>query len=186
MLRAPDVLALLRGFDPGGDQDAARSLVRTRSLLEQSRTPFSRFNFDPGHITASGLVLSPERDRVLLVFHRRLLRWLQPGGHVELHDRDLQDTARREVLEETGVELDPYVPPVLIGVDVHRIPARSDEPPHLHHDVVFRFIATGDGAVDPEWGRDVQWYPLDRLHECEPDEALRRSVERAVSSCADR
>src|SRR5574341_1861382 len=89
-------------------------------------------------------------------------------------------TLFRSVLEETGVELDPYVPPVLIGVEVHKIPAKSDEPRHLHHDVVFRFVASGDVAIDPEWGRDVQWYALDRLDECEPDVALRRSVERAV------
>jgi 8-oxo-dGTP pyrophosphatase MutT (NUDIX family) len=180
VLRAADVLALLRGFDPGPDQRAARSLERTRTLLEQSRAPFSRFNFDPGHITASGVVLAPERDRVLLVFHRRLGRWLQPGGHVEPHDPDLPAAARREVLEETGVELDPYFPPMLIGVDLHQIPARSDEPPHLHHDVVFRFVALEGGAIDPEWGRDVQWCEIDRLPEFDTDDALRRSVARAA------
>ncbi len=174
------MLALLSGFDPGADQRAAQSLERTRTLLEQSRAPFSRFNFDPGHVTASGVVLAPERDRVLLAFHRRLRRWLQPGGHVEPHDRNLEATARREVLEETGVELDPYITPVLIGVDVHRIPAKSDEPPHFHHDLVFRFVASGDGAIDPEWGRDVQWYALDGLDQCDADLALRRSVERAM------
>lgn len=174
------MLAHLSNFDPGSDGRAALSLGRTRALLEQSSAPFSRSKFDPGHITASGLVLSPARDRVLLVFRRRLQRWLQPGGHVEPEDADLIAAARREVLEETGVGLDPYVVPALIGVDVHLIPARSDEPPHLHHDLVFRFVALGDGAIAPEVGRDVRWGDISRLAEVDPDDALRRSVRRAL------
>ncbi|HLB36626.1 MAG TPA: NUDIX domain-containing protein [Gemmatimonadales bacterium] len=184
MIRPSDALALLSGFDPGADQRAARSLERTRTLLEQSRAPFSRSTFDPGHITASGIVLAPERDRVLLVFHRRLQRWLQPGGHVEPDDQDLPGAASREVLEETGIALDPRVPPVLIGVDVHQIPARTDEPPHFHHDMVFRFLAGDDDRIAPEWGRDVQWYAVDRLDDCDPDEALKHSVARALNATA--
>lgn len=172
----------MNAFDPGSDERAASCLERTRVLLERSRAPFSRLNFDPGHITASGIVLASERDRVLLVFHRRLQRWLQPGGHVEPEDQDLPSAAGREVLEETGIALDARVPPVLIGVDVHRIPGRTDEPPHLHHDLVFRFVADGDDRIAPEWGRDVQWCAVDRLADCDADVALRRSVERALAA----
>ncbi|MBI2072343.1 MAG: NUDIX domain-containing protein, partial [Gemmatimonadetes bacterium] len=109
-------------------------------------------------------------------------RWLQPGGHVEPEDPDLPAAARREVLEETGVALDPRVSPALIGVDVHQIPARTDEPPHFHHDIVFRFVADDDDRIAPEWGRDVQWYAADRLDDCDADEPLRRSVERALAA----
>lgn len=180
MLRASDVLALLGTFDPGPDERAARSLKRTQALLERSDAPFSRYSFDPGHVTASGVVLGPERDRVLLVFHRRLMRWLQPGGHVEPDDEDIMAAARREVLEETGVELDPSVPPALVSVDVHHIPGRSDEPPHLHHDLVFRLVAHRDGIAG-ELGREVRWCEIDRLDDCQADEALRGSVTRALS-----
>ena len=183
MLRASDVLELLSRFDPGADRRASRSLERTRILLERSGEPFSRFNFDPGHITASGVVLGPERDRVLLVFHRRLMRWLQPGGHVEADDDDLTATARREIVEETGVGLDPRVSPVLVGVDVHQIPARPDEPPHLHHDLVFRFVASGDWIAG-EVGREARWCEIDRLDDCDPDGALKRSVARALEATA--
>lgn len=41
----------------------------------------TRRSASPGHVTASGIVLS--RGAVLLVFHPYLKRWLQPGGHVE-------------------------------------------------------------------------------------------------------
>ncbi len=173
------MLRLLGGFDPGADHGAARSLELTRALLRQAPDPFSRSTFDPGHITASGIVLSPDRSRVLLVFHRRLQRWLQPGGHIEAADDDLVQTARREILEETGVGLDQRVAPLMVGVDVHQIPARADEPPHLHHDVVFRFVADGN-RIAPEWGREVRWCDVDRLEDCGADGALRRSVARAT------
>ncbi len=178
MPRATDLLALLGGFDPGPEPRAIRSLELTRGLLGQSSDPFSRSTFDPGHVTASGVVLTPDLGRVLLIFHRRLRRWLQPGGHVEPDDPDLVAAARREILEETGVRLDARVPPVMVGVDLHQIPARPDEPPHLHHDVVFRFIAEGD-RVAPEWGREVRWCDVDRLDQWRPDETLRRSIDRA-------
>jgi len=179
--RAPDVLRLLSRFDPRTDSRAVKSLQLTRALLRQSVEPFSRTSFDPGHITASGVVLTRDRARVLLVFHRRLRRWLQPGGHVEPADDDLVETARREVLEETGVGLDPGVAPRLVGVDVHQIPARADEPPHWHHDLVFRFMAQGD-RIAPEWGREVRWCDVDRLGDYDADEALRRAVARATAA----
>ncbi len=179
MLRAPDLLRLLDEFDPGADSSAAGSVELTRVLLRQSPDPFSRSSFQPGHITASGIVLSPDHEQVLLVFHRRLKRWLQPGGHVEPSDQDLIAAARREILEETGAGLDPRAHPVLVGVDVHRIPARSDEPPHLHHDFVFRFVAQGDRLV-AEVGREVRWCGVNRLGDYDADGALRRSVARAT------
>jgi 8-oxo-dGTP pyrophosphatase MutT (NUDIX family) len=181
MPRVATAIALLSRFDPGADERAAASLERTLALLKNSSNPFSRRSFDPGHITASGIVLSADDREILLVFHRRLRRWLQPGGHVEPEDRDLRASAEREVLEETGVELDARLTPVVVGVDVHNIPARTpDEPPHLHHDVVFRFSAKANARPVPEPGRDVVWCAIGELDRYEVDEPLRRSVTRAL------
>jgi 8-oxo-dGTP pyrophosphatase MutT (NUDIX family) len=176
-------IALLRRFDPGADERAAHSLARTLALLRGAAAPFSRRTFDPGHLTASGVVLSADERRVLLIFHRRLQRWLQPGGHVEPEDADLPAAAEREVLEETGVALDQAVPRVIVGVDVHDIPAREpDEPPHLHHDVVFRFRALPGALPAPEYGREVVWCAIDELDRYDVDEPLKRSITRAQNS----
>ncbi|MGH9666567.1 MAG: NUDIX domain-containing protein, partial [Bryobacteraceae bacterium] len=101
------VVSLVAGFATGEDRAARKSQELILQLLAHSTRPFSRDQFSPGHITATGLVLHPSRDAVLLVHHRRLDRWLLPGGHVEDADTAIYNTARREVIEETGVCLAP-------------------------------------------------------------------------------
>ncbi len=95
----------------------------------------------PGHVTASGIVLS--RDTVLLVFHPYLKRWLQPGGHVESSEAPL-DAAIREVQEETGIATFPHPWHLKAGIpldiDIHAIPENpaKGEPAHMHFD--FRYL----------------------------------------------
>src|SRR5438309_1227857 len=52
------------------------------------------------HFTVAVFVV--HEKRVLLHYHRKLGKWLPPGGHVE--DNELPDDAAvREVFEETGI-----------------------------------------------------------------------------------
>jgi len=147
----------LEAFSDASDGEALKSRDLARMLLACSPEPFSRAQFTPGHITATGLVVGPDGLSVLLVHHRRLDRWLLPGGHVEPEDATIADAARREVIEETGAVLAPEPPPRLIGVDVHGIPAKGAEPYHLHHDLLFSFRAlTTDLQVSKE-SRAVLW-----------------------------
>src|SRR3954453_12294276 len=115
------VAALVRGFADESDGELVKSRDLILHLLEFTPDPFSRHQFTPGHITCTGLVQSPDCSRVLVVHHNGLDRWLLPGGHVEEDDADIWDGARREVVEETGVLLEPGIAR-LIGVDVHGIP----------------------------------------------------------------
>jgi 8-oxo-dGTP pyrophosphatase MutT (NUDIX family) len=129
----------LAGFSPTGPEQEQALAQMERLLAGASGDPFHRAHLEPGHFTASGFVLSEDGDSVLLVFHRKLQRWLQPGGHFEAADGDHLDAARREVAEEVGVrELDVVSP--LHDLDVHTIPGNSREGAHLHFDlrVLFR------------------------------------------------
>jgi 8-oxo-dGTP pyrophosphatase MutT (NUDIX family) len=167
MIQAPAVADLVRGFDNPTDGQALKSCELILRLLECCPEPFSRHHFTPGHITGTGLVLAPDRERILLVHHRRLNRWLLPGGHVEPDDTSISEAARREVVEETGVVLLPGAAP-LIGADVHGIPSNGREPCHLHHGLLFQFGATSDALqVSPE-SRAVTW--------CAPSEFDRYQV----------
>jgi 8-oxo-dGTP pyrophosphatase MutT (NUDIX family) len=103
------------------------------------------------------LVLAPDGEQLLLVHHRRLDRWLLPGGHVDPTDAEIWETARRETVEETGAVLAPDPAPRLAGLDVHGIPAGKGEPYHLHHDLLFHFRATAEEPRVSEESRAVVW-----------------------------
>src|SRR5579871_734420 len=77
-------------------------LSALKAQLEAPSALFSRRTL-PGHITASGLLLTPDHREVLLIHHRGLDKWLQPGGHVDEDDAAVWQTARREIGEETGI-----------------------------------------------------------------------------------
>jgi 8-oxo-dGTP pyrophosphatase MutT (NUDIX family) len=176
-----DVAALLRAFSPNDDGEAEKSRALSLALLAASPAPFSRSVFNPGHITCTGLVLSPDHSRILLVLHRRLQRWLLPGGHVEPDDPFIGDAARREVVEETGAILRPDPAPVLVGVDVHPIPLRRGEPFHLHHDLIFRFQAESDACRSSQEARQVVWCAAADFDRYELPGSVRRSYFRAVA-----
>lgn len=169
-------------FHDDGDEAALKSKELVLRLIECAESPFSRFEFRPGHITGTAVVVSPRKDRVLLVHHRRLNRWLLPGGHVENADMDVWDTARRETIEETGADLVAEQRPLLVGIDVHGIPAnpRKSEPYHLHHDLVFRLFAKSDRLLPCPEVRDVAWCPISQFETYRLPVSIRRSVLRAL------
>jgi ADP-ribose pyrophosphatase YjhB (NUDIX family) len=68
-------------------------------------------------------VVIDDRDRVLLVRHSYAPGWTFPGGGVE-RDETLVQALRRELAEETGVEI--AAPPRLIGVFANFKHFRSD------------------------------------------------------------
>jgi len=179
MLDPKAVAHLARGFSDATDGQALKSLELILQLLECSPEPFSREHFTPGHITTSGMVVSPDRRRVLLVHHRRLERWLLPGGHVEAGDATIADAARREVVEETGAALG--LGAALAGADVHGIPAKRGEPYHLHHDLLFAFQATADEIQVSEESHAVAWCSPEEFDKYAIPDNVRRAWKRVVT-----
>ena len=90
---------------------------------------YDRKNF-VGHLTAGALIVSRQTGCVLLLKHKQLGKWLQPGGHVEASDASVLDAAFREAREETGIgrdRLELLAPsgsllPVPADADGHYIP----------------------------------------------------------------
>ena len=101
------------------------------------------------------MALEPDGHCLLLVHHRRLGRWMLPGGHVEPDDETIAGAARREVIDEAGAIMTPAF--TIAGADVHGIPGGRGEPYHPHHDVLFAFQATSDEIRASEESHAVVW-----------------------------
>ena len=137
----------------------------------------------PGHVTTSAFILSSDLQQVLLIDHIVIGRWLQPGGHYEPAAR-LWHSARREAIEETGCEaltLHPWheamgedLPFVIDSHDVPGKPARG-EPPHVHHDFQYLFLADLAQPLTPqvEEVHAAAWKPVRLLADISP-KVLRR------------
>ena len=167
---------LLNAFTPFDEVEAGHHR-RMLDLAAVDGDPLSRSHFVPGHFTASSFVLSPDGGGLLLIFHGKLHRWLQPGGHVDPEDTDLIAAARREVQEETGLKDLSLIVQGVFDVDIHPIPALRGEPPHEHFDVrfLFRSPAAG-GCVAGSDAKEARWYPLDEVTPQLSDASVMRAV----------
>lgn len=182
MIDLDALTATVNSWDDPADGEAIKSRELILHLLRESAEPLSRRQYAPGHITGTACVIHPDSPSVLLVHHRKLNRWLLPGGHVEPDfDPLVSATARREAEEETGVHIENQFPPRLVGIDVHAIPGRKKEPFHLHHDLMFAFRAQSPTMRMSEEIRDVVWCPLERFDHFAVPHPIRRAVLRALN-----
>lgn len=114
------------------------ALHHLQRFLAVSEAPFVRTTL-PVHVTSSAIVLDPDRGLLLLHLHRRLGRWLQPGGHIEPGERP-EDAALRETCEETAVSVRHLdTGPEIIHVDEHPGPDG-----HIHLDLRYLLLADAD------------------------------------------
>jgi ADP-ribose pyrophosphatase YjhB (NUDIX family) len=119
--------------------------------VRRHERPFDRA-IGEGHLTGSAITVSADGRQVLLLHHRKLDRWLQPGGHGDPGETTGEEVALREALEESGIEgltLHPRAPRPL-DVDVHDIPARGSEPAHQHLDLRYLVVAPERARLLPE------------------------------------
>jgi len=123
---------------------------------------------DVVHVTGSAIVVG--EPGVLLLRHKRLGIWLQPGGHLDRGEAPV-DAARREAQEETGLQL-ALVSPELFHVDVH--PGGRG---HTHLDLRYLVtpVAGHDSTPRPpvDESQEVEWFAPTAAVERADDEALR-------------
>lgn len=141
------------------------------------------------HFTASAFVID-ERKRVLLLWHRKMQRWMPPGGHVDPNELP-QDAAVRECKEETGLDISlrhdhqpdfftshPEEGRMLISptmMFLEEIPANGQHPAHQHMDFVFvahPLDPLQPLAIDTHEAADLRWFTLDEVLALEPEEVF--------------
>ena len=114
-------------------------------------------------------------DRVLLIHHRKLNKWLPLGGHIEL-DEDPEIAALREAKEESGLDVElvgdrpPTTEPgtrALIAprfLDIHRISAT-----HEHIGMIYwARPKRGDVTLATEEHHDIRWCTMADLERLDP------------------
>lgn len=173
-LRDSVISVLTEWQAPDDAQDSLRQAVLGFVL---ARDDACRRACEPGHITASTLVLDDSGSRVLLTLHPRLQRWVQLGGHCE-DDVDILAAALREATEESGIA-DLRISPNLAAIHVHALTCSLGLPTR-HLDLQFVAHApAGARIVRSDESDDLQWWPADALPEG-TDYALQYLVSRAT------
>ena len=122
-----------------------------------------------------------EDQKVLLIYHKKLQKWLPPGGHIEANETP-GEAARREVREETGLEIEFYLqenisiehwnaksierPYVCL---LENIPSYHDLPSHQHIDFVYVARPINESSLS---SFPYQWFSWEDLIQLQPDQDI--------------
>ncbi len=165
-------LEIVRSYVPLDAQQAS-TRARFEDFIQAHPEDAHLRALSVGHLTASGLVVDPERGQALLTHHKKLGRWLQLGGHAD-GDANLVAVALREACEESGL-LDLRVLPAPIDLDVHLIPARPGETAHWHWDARFLILApAGSVEAASEESHALAWISPEQVVTLTHDESVLR------------
>ena len=134
-----------------------------------------------------------DEQRVLLIFHRKMQKWLPPGGHLDPNETP-PEGARRETREETGLEI-AFALQENVWIDrwnaksferpymclVEEIPAFGDKSAHQHIDFVY--VATPAGGQESRnihETDDMRWFTLEEIEGLDPDEEIFVETQQAL------
>lgn len=140
------------------------------------------------HFTATSYIITS--DKVLLLFHPKLNKWLPPGGHLEENETP-SEAARREVFEETGLEIE-WILQENLWIDrwnaksierpylclLENIPPHGDKPAHQHIDFIYLAKAVGGTLIESPL---IRWFSLKEVLDLKPDEEIFLETQETIS-----
>ncbi|WP_127132664.1 NUDIX hydrolase [Pseudoflavitalea rhizosphaerae] len=161
------------------DQLENEMLQDTINFIRQHPDCFER-GLLIGHVTGSAWILNKEGTHTLMLHHKKLDKWFQPGGHCD-GDPNVMAVAAKEAFEETGIDVHPLSAAVF-DVDHHVIPERNGVPEHIHYDIRFLFQAdkTADELPSNPEANAVRWIPLEKVEEYNDTPSILRLVKKTL------
>lgn len=175
------IIDLIEQHPPYNDREALHREA-ILNLLHTCPAPLSRENYKPGHITASAWIVAEQTNQIGLIYHRRIARWLQPGGHVDPGETDLRSVALREVQEEMGIAPDP-LKTTLFDLDVHEIPATAVQLNHQHFDVRFLCLVEQQPIFPASDAEQGKWFSIGEVRQLAIDDHSGESMARMLEKC---
>ena len=126
------------------------------------------------HFCASVFVIDPDTKKILLVLHKKFLKWVQPGGHIEENETP-EEAAIREAYEETGMKVELLGDPFPREDDFIRplaIQKNRNQKGDLHIDITYVAVPTHKMELklsDESIG--IGWFSREELDviDCFPD-----------------
>lgn len=142
------------------------------------------------HFTATVYIVHEDRERVLLIYHRKLQKWLAPGGHLDANELPSQ-AAIREAREETGLEIE-LVSQETVWVQqansrsferpslclLHEVPPYGNQPAHQHMD--FIYVGRVLGGQENENKTEVEkmrWFSISELETLPETELFQETLQ---------
>lgn len=134
-----------------------------------------------------------ENERVLLIFHKKLQKWLPAGGHLDPNELP-HEAAKREALEETGIEVElnlqeniwierwnaSSIPRPYMCL-LEEIPAHGDQAAHQHVDFVYIGKPIGGSEVENHEETDgLKWFSADEIEALESDVVIFEETKRVI------
>lgn len=135
--------------------------------------------------TATTYIIDERLRKVLLIFHKKLKKWLPCGGHIDPNETPTE-AAKREALEETGFHIEiikqenvwiekwnakSFERPYLCLLE--EIPAFGEMPSHQHMDFIYlaRPIA-GEKILNTKETEGIRWFSEEEIKSLKPDDEI--------------
>ena len=174
MYSQQQAIELLDAYEPIIEQEEKAKAFILDFVKKHSRY-WSRQTLD-GHLTASAWITDEANNKAVLLHHKKLDIWVQPGGHIDDKDPSLALASMREAKEETGLAELELKQDGIFDLDVHKIPARKQEPEHWHLDIRFWFIAKNIKLEISDESNDLVWMTAEEIQKITDEESVLRMV----------
>lgn len=155
-------------------------------LLKTCPDIFTREN-RTAHFTASSWLLNKKHDKVLLIYHNIYRSWAWTGGHAD-GEEDLLSVAKREAMEETGVQSIREISEGIYSLEVLTVDGHEKRgayvSSHLHLNVTYLLEADEEEVlkVKPDENSGVKWFSLEEAIKASSEPWMRERIYRKLNA----